>query len=328
MKCKRIIALCIPLLLTGCTKFYSVHKNSIKNNTSNSKVTINTSLKNSSNHVKSSKEQSSIMKKFNDLINSTNVTEQQVFKFVDDNINGLSKENASKFIFGIEYVQNKNYRKRIDSCFSNNIQQKLSKEFLNKQSINIVTDTTNISNIKDLDLKNFLYKILKSGYKIVITEKRYYPAKNYSYLKQYNNYLSDDIKEYINIKSNYSTQIAISNASLTVSWDNIFKQMMTCENFLNKYPSSQKSKNIDQLYLSYATYYLYGLNETPIFNYTNNHIVYSVKESYNNTANSNINSPFVKMMKTYVDILAKNNYILTNEVEHYRKNILSNLYNK
>lgn len=317
MKHKLFIGVCIVILLTGCSNSKILYEN-IVNIQHNSNIVSN----------EYSQEQEKIMKEFNKLINTKDISEQEIIKFVDHNIKNASSNNASKLVLGIEEIQSKNYEKRINSFFTGNIQTKMAKAFVNKNSINVLDTMKDLDNVNDDDLKKYLSEILECGYKIITTEGQYYPIQNYEYLKKYNYYITDDIKEYINIKALDSTQPSTSDAAIIISWDEVFERALKSEFFLKKYPSSIKSKDIKQQYLFYAATYLYGTNNSPSFDYINNKLPKDILESYIKvSSDKSIESDLVIIVKNYLDILKKHNYKLTEEVENYRKNALNNLKN-
>lgn len=315
MKHKLFMGVCIIILLAGCSSSETVYKNTAKIQ-HNSNILSN----------ESSQEQVEIMNEFSNLINTKNISEQKIIKFVDDNIKNISSDNASKLVLGIEEVQNKNYEKRINSFFSGNIQTKIAKAFADKNSINVLDAIKDLNNVKDDELKNYLSETLQCGYKIITTEGQYYPIQNYEYLKKYNNYVTDDIREYVDIKALDSTHPSTSDAGLVISWDEVFRRASKTENFLKKYPSSLKSKDIQQQYLFYAATYLYGTANSPSFDYINNKLSNEVLKSYIKvSSDKSLEGNLVKITKNYLDILKRHNYKLTEEVENYRKNTLNNL---
>ncbi|MCY6369985.1 hypothetical protein [Clostridium ganghwense] len=324
MKRKLFIGVCIMMLLTSCGKSQNICGSDIKNEHSASDIG---SIKSSEllKDIKSSKEQEDIMNEFNKLINNKDISEKIIINFVDSNIKGLSKDKASKLVLGIEQVQQKNYEKRIQSAFTGDIQTKIAKDFMDKKSITVLDNIKNLDNVKDIELKKYLSEILECGYKIITTEGQYYPIQNYEYLKKYNGYVTDDIKEYIEIAAVDSNQPPTSDAALIISWDEVFRRAIRSEDFLKKYPTSIKSKKIKENYLFYAATYLYGTNNSPDFDYINNKLSNKVLESYKNVSSKYAESDLSKIIEEYIVIIKKNNYTLTDEVENYRKNALNSL---
>lgn len=325
MKHKLFIGVCLVILLAGCSNSETLYKNTAKIQ-HDSNINSNESSQNLNNKIKSSQEQEKIMNDFNKLINTKDISEQEIIKFADHNIKNISSDNALKLVLGIEEVQNKNYEKRINSFFTGNIQTKIAKAFTDKNSINVLDNMKDLDNVKDDELKKYLSEILQCGYKIITTEGQYYPIKNYEYLKKYNDYVTDDIREYINIKSLDSSHPSTSDAALVISWDEVFRRALKSEIFLRKYPSSLKAEDIKQQYLFYAATYLYGSVNSPSFDYINNELSNELLESYIKvSSDKSLEGDLVEIIKEYLNVLKKHNYKLTDQVENYRKNTLNNL---
>ncbi|MCY6959245.1 hypothetical protein [Clostridium brassicae] len=315
MKYKLIpLGVCIGLLILSFSKITLLHK---AKSSDTSKNIINT-VKNSSNSIQYEK---NIMNDFNLLLNNKSSSEKEVINFVDVNIKKVSKVNASKLVIGIEDIQNKNYNKVLENCFKGNIQNKFIKEFKNKKSI----DNYDIKNIKDPQLKRYLSMLTEMGYKIVSSEGQYFPIQNYEWIKKYNSYITEDIKEYISLKSIESTSPSVTDSSLIISWDEIFNRAIQCENFLKKYSYSNKLDDIKNQYVFYVTCYLYGQDNTPAFDYKTNHLKSVVKKSYENNSFHNNESNLSKIIMNYLKELQSTNFKLTKNIEFYRKNIISNL---
>lgn len=315
MKHKLFMGVCLVILLSGCSSSKTLYKNTAK-------------IPHDSNILSNeySQEQEKIMSEFNKLINTKDISEQEIIKFVDHNIKNIPSDNASKLVLGIEEVQHKNYEKRINSFFTGNIQTKIAKAFVDKNSINVLDTMKDLDNVKDDELKKYLSEILQCGYKIITTEGQYYPIQNYEYLKKYNYYITDDIKEYINIKALDSAHPSTSDAAIIISWNEVFSRALKSENFLRKYPYSLKVENIKQQYLFYAATYLYGTNNSPSFDYINNKLSNEILESYRTvSSDKSLQGDLVEIIKKYLHVLKKHNYKLTDEVENYRKNALNNL---
>ncbi|WMJ79797.1 hypothetical protein RBU49_13095 [Clostridium sp. MB40-C1] len=315
MKYKLItLGVCIGVLILSFSKITLFHKAPPLDTGKN---IINT-IKNSSNSIQY---EENIMDNFNLLLNNKNSSEKEVINFVDVNIKKVSKVNASKLVLGIEDIQNRNYHKTIENCFKGNIQNKFIEEFRNKKSI----DNYNVSNIKDPELKKYLSTLTEMGYKIICSEGQYFPIQNYEWIKKYSFYITEDIREYINLKSVESTSPSVTDSALIVSWDEIFNRAIQCENFLKKYSYSNKIDDIRNQYIFYVGSYLYGQDNTPTFDYKTNKLKQSVKKSYENTYFHGNESNLSKIIIKYTEQLKSTNYKLTKDIEFYRKNIMESL---
>lgn len=318
MKKNLLLVLCLALLFTGCGK-----SEKLSNNKSDNKQEIETkvtkeSSKQEDTKIKSEEEQEKIINEFNSLMEG-DVNEQQIIKFVDDNVSYLSKENASQIVLGIEEVQKKNLEKRIDDFFQGDIQERMSKEFDYRYS------RDNIEDMKDAELKEYLLETINSGYKLIVPEGSYYPIQDYEIFKKYSKYVTDDVKDYIDLRALESNEASMVDAAIVISFDELFDRAIKSEEFIDNYPNYLRIDDIKQSYLFYVGSYLYGGNNTPAFDYMSNELNEIVKESYKAIDLNNQNSRLVKIIKEYLPILEANDYKLTDKVQKYRIDIMNKL---
>lgn len=286
--------------------------NNQKQSNSDEILNKNTTLKTEDSNLD---KQKAIMDKLEDLI-SKNASTDEVTKFVDENISKLSKENASIMLSKLEDYQKKNLDKFGEKVYGEDIQIGIRKIYKSDFDIN------KIDNIQDKKLKDLLIETRNSGYKIETGEGMYYPVLNYEAYKKYSTYVTEDLKDYIEIMAVESNKTPAEDGGLKISWDELLKRALKQEEFINKYNSSIKINDMKQLYSKYTSFVLYGLNNTPLFSYNTKVMVPEAKESYAKVVKSNSNSTLVSNIKGLLGILEKNNYKLTNEVESYRKNIV------
>ncbi|MCY6483027.1 hypothetical protein OW763_01500 [Clostridium aestuarii] len=308
MKRKLIIAIC-GLLAT--TSFIGCNKKTPVNNTATSGQAVSDSSKTS---LKSKEEQKEILNNF-DKLTKENSNEQDIINYVDHNIEGLSKENASILMLGLETFKNGHLTQVYDNWAKNNIDEKIRKEFQYDFTIDKIKD------IKDKELKQYLESFVNKGYSILMTEGMYSPMQDYKFFNKYSKYLTDDIKNYIDILSTEYDSPAILDANLNISWDELYKRAENCELFLNTYKDSKARVTIDNLYNSYISAYLLGITYDP----QSNKLFDEVKESYLKAAESNSDTKISNIVKEYLKILEKNNYKITEESNKFIENAINDL---
>jgi len=57
------------------------------------------------------------------------------------------------------------------------------------------------------------------------------------------------------------------DAALVVGWDEVLKRALNQEKFIKRYEDSAKVGKVKELYRKYLTFTLFGLNNTPLFEY-------------------------------------------------------------
>ncbi len=324
-----LIALTIALLATACTQNNKTNQTS-SNNEVNTPVdsnktkedqndTSNESKEDTENQTditKSVEEQAKVMNEL-EVIIEENASEKEVIEFVDDNIEGLNEENASKLVFRIEDVQIDNLEDRTNSFFEGEIQSKMDK-------FDYTFTYEEMEKIDDRELKTFLQENRDSGYKVIMLEGSFYPIIDYDLYKKYKPYVTEEMKDYIDIQAVESNEISWNDAAIVISWDEVRNRALNHEKFINKYPDAQRIEKIKKQYLIYVMSYIYGANNTPAFDYGDNKLEEELKQSYLGLS-INKDSRLYNALEEYIEILDQNDYELTEEVQNMRNEIFNNL---
>ena len=88
------------------------------------------------------------------------------------------------------------------------------------------------------------------------------PVFNF-YYKIFRNYVTDDYKEYLYLKSEENKTTYQSDAGLIISFKDLGERIVSWENFINKHPNSKLIKDIKEEHKNYQLDYLIGLDNTP-----------------------------------------------------------------
>ncbi|GAB6181336.1 hypothetical protein JCM14036_26550 [Desulfotomaculum defluvii] len=252
-----------------------------------------------------------VMKDFQAILQRDSSLEE-VAQFINDNISLVTKENASQMIISFEEIQKEKLPQLETMFFEADNQTKLANEY---------ESTMKDADIKDPELKELLQKTKNSGYKVETAEGTFFPILDYQFYKKYSDYVTPDMKSYIEIMAVESAEVPAKDAALVIGWDEVVKRTLTQEKFINTYKDSVKLKDVKQLYNKYIIFVLYGLNNTPLFSYDSNTVDLKALEAYNNAVKNGDTSDFLHILQNYLNIIGKNNNKLTTEVENYRRNI-------
>lgn len=275
----------------------------------------------------SQEEMKNVMNEFDNIIAQNN-TPKVLIEYINSNIQHLSTENANKMIIDLESCQNE---------YMNHYTLKLSELDTQKELLGISPEEVTTS-VKNAELNNMIEEILESGYKFVSLEGDIYPIIDYEKFKKYSNYISKDLKEYINIMAVESNKIVANDGGLTISWDELAQRILNMEIFLKTYDQSAKYDEMKNIYLVYFESYIRGTDNTPIFDWDkvineNKYIVSNdVISSYNKLIEENSDTYTEKFVQQWLEYLETLNYELPfesdTELEEYNSkisNILSEL---
>ena len=93
------------------------------------------------------------------------------------------------------------------------------------------------------------------------------------------------------------------------------------DKFLQDHPASEKAEEVKELYKKYVTFTLFGLNNTPLFDYNTKAMDGDAKDAYTQAAEGGEEGDYKDLLKGYLEVLEENSFALTDEVDQYRKRI-------
>lgn len=241
---------------------------------------------------------------------------EEVAGFINKNISGVSKEDASKMVDQFEEIQKKNLPEFETIFYEDEIQSKINSEY---KSITAQSD------IKDAGLKELMARAKNSGYKVETAEGMFFPVIDYGFYKNFSSYVTPDMKDYIDIMTVESDKVPAKDAALVIGWDEVLKRALSQEQFISTYKDSVKVDEVKQLYKKYVTFTLYGLNNTPLFSYDAKTLNPKAREVYLNAVVNAGDSEFLNTLGGFWELVKSNGYKLTDEVEQYRDNVIESL---
>ena len=223
-----------------------------------------------------------IMRDFNNIVKSDNEP-FVIVKFIDENIQKVTKEDAIEMIKNLEEIQEQYLEEYGEQLFMEDYQGELIGLSKGQES-QLFFNEIKTEEIKNANLKELMDKILKGKYKLINMEGAFYPIIDYETLKIYNDYLSDEMKGYIDIKSIDSNNPTVLDASLVISFDELAQRLIKVENYIKEYPDGIRYEEILRLFGVYLRFYLEGVDNTPIYDYETKEIKNEVLKSYKKTA--------------------------------------------
>jgi len=128
-------------------------------------------------------------------------------------------------------------------------------------------------------------------------------TKNDFYNDIFSNYVTEDYKEYIAIKSEEDKVSYSADASLLLPFEKIGERVMLWENLLTKYPTSKLRNKIREQYQSYQSDYLFGLDNTSTVEFQGSDKSYINPENireFNRFMNKCPSSPTNRLIKIFV----------------------------
>lgn len=131
-------------------------------------------------------------------------------------------------------------------------------------------------------------------------------------------YLSDDYKDYLELIEIELNEPISKEGALVVSWDELGDRVILFEKYLEKYPIAENFDQIQDKYYYYMSSYLYGLNNTPVYEYSTGTLLEDVKKSYEGFIEKNPQSKTTIIINGYLGKLRENKWKVENtEVVNY-----------
>lgn len=254
------------------------------------------------------KDREKIMAEFNNALNGKEL--DKIVFFIDENIGKLSQIEGDKMISELEKILNQS----LDVTTNKISQADTNGELMTIAGTELFYPEDKIKDIQNEKLRDEITKTINSKYKLINLEGSYYPIIDYEKIKQYNNYISDEMKEYIEIKAMDSNEPVAMDAGLRISYDDLADRIIKTEKYIEKYSQGQRYEEMLGNYKNKLALYLGGLDNTPIADFETKKIYDDVLESYNKTAKIK-DSATAFVVNKYIDVIKENNNLINKDVE-------------
>ncbi|MDR9857327.1 hypothetical protein RJP21_27405 [Paenibacillus sp. VCA1] len=241
--------------------------------------------------------------------------------YMEKNIYQVTPWQATTMVLKLENAEKANLDAWNDKFYRDNVQQKLMK--LMKKGDDL---TSLINKTSDKSLKTLFKGARDSGYRLETSEGMFYLVLDYPRFQKVRAYVTNDIKSYIDIMTVETKSPFANDAALSVGWTEVTKRALSDEAFLKSYPASNRATQVKSLYNLYLGVSMYGLNNTPMFDYDTKKVDPEGKAALQAAVSKGdpSKSGYLKKIKGFLEVLEKSHDVLTPEVEKYRKSVTSN----
>lgn len=248
-----------------------------------------------------------IMNDFNALISQEGNSEDLI-SHVDDNIKKLSQIEADIMIDELEKRLDGDKEELMNRIFATD----KDNELMAIAGTEKYFPEDKISEIKDSDLKEEIKNAYDNMYKLVNLEGEFYPIVDYSKLIKYNNALSDELKEYLEVMAMDSDNLPFADAGITITFEDLADRIIKTESHLNKYIAGLRHEELLDLYENKINAYMKGLPNTRISG-EDKQVLDQVFASYQETAAlEGYITSFI--LNQYVEDIKANNGIIDDSI--------------
>jgi hypothetical protein len=260
-----------------------------------------------------------IMSEFEVLFEQKEVDLKEIGDFVKEHIGKVSAENASLMVLKME----SHMMDRLSEMEENFSHQTVQKKFLESFSSDI--DLNDPEDFNDSEIKELIRTAKENGYKVDHAEGMFFPILDYAYLKNFSEYATPEVRDYIDILAIETEQAFAKDAALLIEWDEVIRRALMQEKYINEYDQSERTDYVKALYARYVYITLSGLDNTPLFDYETKTMKEEAKKAYEAALNGNEQSEYITMLSEFMELIEKNDYKLTDELTAYRMDKLASI---
>ncbi len=242
---------------------------------------------------------------------------KDLIKFVDENIVKLNKEDGDTVFFGLE-----EYLKATLPLLEEDYEvANKSIDFQNAFDVDVKKE--NAKNIKDKNHRKLVEDTFESGFLLYKDEGDIYPVLDYSFMKRYDDFVTEEMKNYIELKSIESENPFSNGFTIDIKPEQILDRALMAEKHLVKYNEGRTTKKVYEMYASYIEAAIMGTGNPFIYaEVEGSTIREEVLDAYKTFAENNKDSRTSKVFSQYVEVLNKNkNKLDAKEVKDFQEKI-------
>lgn len=185
-----------------------------------------------------------------------------------------------------------------------------------------------LSSVQEANIRKLLIELRDTGYKIETSEGMYYPIMHYEGFKAFKPYIAKDIAAYIDLMATESNRPATYDAGIVITWDEVIARAVIMEDFVQKYPKSNRVSAV-QTELGYAaSRTFYGTDNTPAYDYEGEAIDPALKKAYENVLLEGPgDSLILQIIQKLLSMLDASEDRFTPRIESYLKTALKPIIN-
>ncbi|MCR3956671.1 MAG: hypothetical protein NUK57_10280 [Gudongella sp.] len=225
-------------------------------------------------------EKEMIMEEFRTIVEEGEASVENIKQFMYENLPVLGELEGNYMLDNLENA----LKKEIDVVNRNIAEFDAEDELMELFGDDFSLSPDMIAEIDDLDLKATVQNAYDNHYKLISREGQVETVIDYSSLKEYQEKVTDEWKEYIDIMAIESDEPPFTDGALTITFDELAERVLGIENYLNRYISGPRQEELLELYENRLTAYYKGLPNTPIAAYDSGEIMDNVYKSYESTA--------------------------------------------
>ncbi|WP_314585679.1 hypothetical protein [Paenibacillus terrigena] len=211
---------------------------------------------------------------------------------------GVTTEQADQMFLLLEGFYGAHLQEAEAQVSRPEVQQKLIK-------LTLPITLEQASQWKDANLKDLLSSLLKGKYKLESAEGMIFPVVDYEAMKSFQPKVSKPMQDYIALMADDSNRPVARDAGLVIPREELIQRTLHAEKYLTSYPDSPRYDRIKQLYLNKLHMLLFGLNNTPTYDWETFKLQAEVKTELKKLAQDQVSTVTGEMVKEFLAVLEK-----------------------
>ena len=252
-------------------------------------------------------EENELMEDFREIADKNNPYE--IKEFIDENIHKVSEEEASEMVDKLD----RSLVNNIGAINDGIVTLDEDGELIEIGSTDFFFDRENVQEIDNEKLRQEVDMALDNGYKLINVEGSYNIIVDYARLQEYNDYISEKLVDYLEIRAMDSENPPFADAALIIEYDDLAERILKTEEYLTNYPESIRYVEMLDIYETKLDFYLRGIPNTQIYDYATNEIYDSPYDSFTRTSQVE-DSITAHVTGQYLDVIDENDRIIDMDV--------------
>lgn len=230
--------------------------------------------------------------------------------FIDKNIDKLSETEVDEMVSELIKRTEENIEKVRSRISDIDKDQEVMDSF--KDDLYLSQDQ--IDKMNDDELKEELKKLQDENYRLINIEGQYDPVVNYEGFKKYDDHVSDEVRDYINLKARDTNKPVALDGELYISYEELADRIIETENYIKKYGEGDRYAEALNMYRNKLNIYMLGLPNTPMTEDSSDKIKQELMDSYEQTALiQDSSSGFI--VGKYIKAIKENKNLIDDEIK-------------
>lgn len=251
-----------------------------------------------------------IILNFNNLLEAK-ANPEELVDYTNENIDKVSVIDGNYMVAELE--------KALES-FLDQVKNNINKLDENNELVGIIGNEVylsqdNLAMIKNDELREEVSKVINSKYKLSNNKGEVEPKIDYEDFKKYNENISPELAEYIEIRSRDLQKSIKSEAP----YEELAEQILKIEEYIKQHSEGQRYEEVLKMYRSKLISYLRGIDNYPIYSEETGKIQDEILENYKKTSNTK-DTVTGFIVRKHIEKIEEAEYKINDNI---KKNILS-----